>query len=59
MIYVGIDISKLKHFASAISSDSEILMKPFQFSKFSNDADGFHVLVSRLDSLESDNNMRS
>lgn len=27
-------------------------MKPFQFS---NDADGFHMLVSRLDSLDSDN----
>ena len=52
MIYVGIDIAKLNHFASAISFDGEILMKPFQFS---NDADGFHMLVSRLDSLESDN----
>lgn len=52
MIYVGIDISKLNHFVSAISSDDEILMEPFQFS---NDADGFHMLVSRLDSLESDN----
>lgn len=29
-------------------------MKPFQFS---NDADGFHMLVSRLNSLESDNNI--
>ena len=54
MIYVGIDIAKLNHFASAISSDGEILMEPFQFS---NDADGFHMLVSRLDSLESDNNI--
>ena len=52
MIYVGIDIAKLNHFASAISSDGEILMEPFQFS---NDADGFHMLVSRLHSLESDN----
>lgn len=40
MIYVGIDIAKLNHFASAISSDREILMEPFQFS---NDADVFHV----------------
>ena len=38
MIYVGIDIAKLNHFASAISSDSEILIEPF---KFTNDADGF------------------
>ena len=52
MIYVGIDIAKLNHFASAISSDGEILIEPFQFS---NDSDGFHMLVSRLDSLESDN----
>ncbi len=52
MIYVGINIAKLNHFASAISSDGEILMEPFQFS---NDADGFHMLLSRLDSLESDN----
>ena len=47
MIYVGIDIAKLNHFASAISSDGEILMEPFQFS---NDSDGFHMLLSRLDS---------
>lgn len=53
MIYVGIDIAKLNHFASAISSDGEILMEPFQFS---NDANGFYMLVSRLDFLESDNN---
>ena len=52
MIYVGIDIAKLNHFASAISSDGEILMEPFQFS---NDADGFHMLLSRLDSLQSNN----
>lgn len=55
MIYVGIDIAKLNHFASAISSDGEILMEPFQFS---NDAGGFHMLLSRLGSLESDNIIR-
>ena len=27
MIYVGIDIAKLNHFASAISSDGEILIQ--------------------------------
>lgn len=48
MIYVGIDIAKLNHFASAISSDGEELMKPF---KFTNDGDGFQLLVSRLDGL--------
>ena len=45
MIYVGIDIAKLNHFASAISSDGTELMKPF---KFTNDGDGFQMLVSRL-----------
>lgn len=48
MIYVGIDIAKLNHFASAISSDGEILMEPF---KFSNDADGFQLLSSKLEAL--------
>ena len=48
MIYVGIDIAKLNHFASAISSDGEILMEPF---KFTNDADGFQLLTSKLESL--------
>ena len=51
MIYVGIDIAKLNHFASAISSDGEILIPPF---KFTNDYDGFHLLVSKLNSLEQD-----
>ena len=49
MIYVGIDIAKLNHFASAISSDGEILIEPF---KFSNDSDGFHLLISKLDSFD-------
>lgn len=48
MIYVGIDIAKLNHFASAISSDGTELMKPF---KFTNDGDGFQMLDSRLSAL--------
>ena len=51
MIYVGIDIAKLNHFASAISSEVEELIKPF---KFTNDADGFQLLSSHLDSLPDD-----
>jgi len=51
MIYVGIDIAKLNHFASAISSDGEILIEPF---KFTNDGDGFQLFVSKLESLEAD-----
>jgi len=49
MIYVGIDIAKLNHFASAISSDGEILIEPF---KFTNDNDGFQLLLSKLDPLD-------
>ena len=49
MIYVGIDIAKLNHFAAAVSSDSEILIEPF---KFTNDADGFQLLVSKLESFD-------
>ena len=48
MIYVGIDIAKLNHFASAISSDGTELMKPF---KFTNDGDSFRMLDSRLTEL--------
>lgn len=48
MIYVGIDIAELNHFASAISSEGEILIEPF---KFTNDYDGFYLLLSKLASL--------
>ena len=51
MIYVGIDIAKLNHFASAVSSDGEVMLKPF---KFTNDYDGFHKLKSSLDSFDPD-----
>ncbi len=49
MIYVGIDIAKLNHFAAAISSDGEVLIELF---KFTNDYDGFYLLVSKLDTLD-------
>ena len=49
MNYVGIDIAKLNHFASVLSSDGEILLEPF---KFTNDNDGFQKLLSALDSFE-------
>ncbi len=52
MIYVGIDIAKLNHFASAISAEGEVLIEPF---KFTNDADGFQLLLSKLDSYDLDN----
>ena len=49
MIYVGIDIAKLNHFAAAISSNGEILIEPF---KFTNDYDGFYLLLSKLAPLD-------
>lgn len=48
-IYVGIDIAKLNHFAAAISSDDEIILESF---KFTNDADGFQLLISKLESFD-------
>lgn len=51
MIFVGVDIAKLNHFASAISSDGEIILEPF---KFTNDADGFQLLSSKLECLDKD-----
>ena len=51
MIYVGIDIAKLNHYASAISSDGEVLLEPF---KFSNDNDGFFTLISKLNQFDKD-----
>ena len=41
MIYVGIDIAKLNHYAAVLSSDGTILTEPF---KFTNDGDGFKRL---------------
>lgn len=48
MIYVGIDIAKLDHYASAVNSDGVVLIEPF---KFRNDADGFHMLSTKLESF--------
>ena len=45
MIYVGIDIAKLNHYAAVLSSDGVVLKEQF---KFSNDADGFQRLSSEL-----------
>lgn len=51
MIYAGIDIAKLNHFASVLSSDGEVLVEPFQFS---NDLEGFRSLSRVLDQYERD-----
>ena len=49
MIYVRIDIAKINHFTSAISLKGEILIEPF---KFTNNYDGFYLLLSRLTPLD-------
>ncbi len=51
MIYAGIDIAKLNHFASVVSSDGEVLVEPFQFS---NDLEGFRSLSLVLDQYDRD-----
>lgn len=51
MIYVGIDIAKLNHYASAIDSDGVVLIEPFEFL---NDNEGFYTLLYKLNSFELD-----
>lgn len=45
MIYVGIDIAKNTHWASAMNSDGEILLEPFSFQ---NNNEGFQKFISKL-----------
>lgn len=49
MIYVGIDIAKNTHWASAMNSDGEILLEPFSFQ---NSNDGFQKFISNLSSFD-------
>lgn len=49
MIYVGIDIAKLNHVASAMSADGEIIFEPFGFT---NDNSGFQKLLDNISSLD-------
>ncbi|MEA5092345.1 MAG: IS110 family transposase [Acidaminococcaceae bacterium] len=51
MIYVGIDIAKLTHFAAIMNSDGEVLVEPFPFT---NDLTGFQKLLKQLDSFPID-----
>ncbi len=51
MVYVGIDIAKLNHYASAIDSDGVLLFEPFEFL---NDNAGFYTLLSKLNAFEPD-----
>lgn len=43
MIFIGIDIAKSTHFASAVNSDGEVLVEPF---KFSNNNEGFQKFIN-------------
>ena len=43
MIFIGIDIAKSSHFASAVNSDGEVLVEPF---KFSNNDEGFQKFIN-------------
>ena len=49
MIYVGIDIAKNVHWASAMNSDGEILLEPFSFQ---NNNEGFQKFISKLSNFD-------
>ena len=49
MIYVGIDIAKNTHWASAMNSDGEIFLEPFSFQ---NNNEGFQKFTSKLSSFD-------
>ena len=49
MIYVGIDIAKNTHWASAVSSDGEIVLEPFSFQ---NNNEGFQKFISKLSNFD-------
>ena len=45
MVFIGIDIAKNSHFASAVNSDGEVLVKPFSFE---NSKDGFNIFLDKF-----------
>ena len=49
MIFVGIDIAKNTHWASAMNSDGEILLEPFSFQ---NNIEGFQKFISKLSNFD-------
>lgn len=51
MIFVGIDVAKFSHFASAVNSDGDVILKPFSFS---NSNEGFNLLLSKLNDFPID-----
>lgn len=52
MIFIGVDIAKNNHFASAVNSDGEVLTKPF---KFSNDKEGFNLFINTFKNFDLSN----
>ncbi len=52
MIFIGIDIAKSTHFASAVNSDGEVLVDPF---KFSNDDEGFQKFIKTFSNYDISN----
>ena len=52
MIYIGIDIAKNSHFASAVNSDNEVIVKPF---KFTNDDKGFNLFINTFKDFDLSN----
>ncbi len=52
MIFIGVDIAKNNHFASAVNSDGEVLTKPF---KFTNDKLGFDLFINTFKEFDLSN----
>ena len=48
MVYIGIDIAKFKHFASVVSSDGKVIVKPFPFE---NSRQGFMKLLEEIENF--------
>lgn len=49
MVYIGIDIAKFKHFASVVSSDGKVIVKPFSFE---NSRKGFMKLIEKIENFQ-------
>lgn len=48
MVYIGIDIAKFKHFASVVSLDGKVIVKPFPFE---NSRQGFMKLLEEIENF--------
>ena len=49
MVYIGIDIAKFNHFASVVSSDGKVIVKPFPFE---NSRQGFMKLIEEIENFQ-------